>query len=366
LKKRIVLLAAAACVLITFSQALADKEVSLHGTIFAEWFTDLSDTLNTGGVPTNNDFDSYNNFGITRAYLTGKARLSDRTYGKVTFDVMSNVNEIRMEYAYLKWKFYSGEQFGLATKFGLHETPWLAGMHQVVRRYVARTRSEHWDMNMLSDYGISLIGSLGEKSRWGHAYFSIFNGTGTGEFRDANPKKDLSFVVWINPLNANTDFTDSKVGFQYYAGYHNDYDVQNDSTEDMYKHTLVSAMANFQYRKLFNLGVEYNSHSSDLMYGTDNSASAVTFFGTLWLADLAPTSEAVKTLAFFFRYGIVDPDKDNLTDDRSYNDVIFGIECAPIEGFATSVNYRAETVKDVPNEDDYTASALTLNAVLEF
>jgi hypothetical protein len=372
LKKGIVLLATAAWVIFAFSQAFAEKEVSLHGTIFAEWFTDLSDTLDNGGVPTNDDFDSYNNFGITRAYLTGKAKLSERTYGKITVDVIQGFNVIRLENAYLKWRFYSGEQFGLATKFGLHETPWLAGMHKVVRRYVARTWSQRGlvdpdnPVNMLSDYGISFIGWFGEKGKWGDAHFSIFNGAGTGEFEDANPKKDLSFVVWLTPLNANPDFAESKIGFQYYTGYHNEYDVQDDPNEDMYKHTVFSAMGNVQFRKLFNLGVEYNSHSSDLWYGDNNSASALTLFGSLWLADLAPNSEVLKTLAVFFRYGMVDDDKDDLDDERSYSDMIFGVECAPVKGFAASVNYRAETEKDVPGEEDYTASALTLNAMLKF
>ena len=71
-----------------FSMASAEKKVSFSGKVFAHWFMDLSDedqqTLESDG------FDSYNTFGVSRTYLTGKAKLSDKAYGKITFDVNSS------------------------------------------------------------------------------------------------------------------------------------------------------------------------------------------------------------------------------------------------------------------------------------
>ena len=261
----------------------------------------------------------------------------------------------------MMWKFYSQEDFSFSTQFGLHPNPWLAGMHKVVRRYVAQTRSQHWDLNRLADYGASFIGGFGEKGKWGHAYLSMWNGTGANDAIDANPKKDVSFVVWLNPLTSE-DFQKSKVGVQYYMGWDEDYDAQDEDNEDAYKYNLMSAMGNIQYKGLFNLGVEYNGYTHKAMEGEDDmKASAMTLFGTLWFAELAEDSKAFQTLNVFFRYGMVDPDAD--FDDDEVTDMIFGVECNPVKGFATSLNYRSETFKTGEGNDDYIEKYLFLNAV---
>jgi hypothetical protein len=285
------------------------------------------------------------------------------------------------------WKFYSQEKFAFWTKFGLHETPWLAGMNKIWRRYVAQTFSQELGWNNLGDYGLTFVGVLGEKGKIGKAYLSMFNGNGEFDSYDPNPKKDLSFVVWLNPLHSNEDYAASKLGFQYYKGYHEDYDYQweidpqgdrVEVDEDLYKNNVMSFVGNFDFKKLFAIGAEYNTHTTAWDPDSDLKETLITVFGELDLGEAAPDNEFLKTLSIFFRYGMFDPDADDhvIGQDANGDDVLweetatsmlFGVECSPVKGVSTSINYRTQTDKDIydfGNDElyDETESYIYLNA----
>jgi len=370
-----------------FSVASADKEVTLGGEVFSHWYMDISDTLNAFGNRSDVPFDSYNSFEITRAYLTGKAKLSDKTYGKVTIDVEPTLNVMRLKYGYMGWKFYENEQFKMGAKMGLVETPYIYGMDKTWgRRYISMTPLELTGMQSSADFGLSFWCKFGEDAKWGKANLSLFNGPGYMNPDENNPTKDIDLTVFLTPLNANPDLAESKVGFQFNTGKVNAYNDSGDVADD-YKKTIISFMGDFRFAKLFNLGVEYNSYKSPyildvLGIGLNNFAgdqsdvkiNSISIMGGLWFGELMPDSKALSTLDLFFRYIMLDPDADD-HDNVGYggpfevkaNEILIGVECAPIEGFKTSVNYQTDKITDLgTGVDDITNSYIYLNMGLMF
>ncbi len=373
-------------VFFAFSVASADKEVKVGGEIFAQWYYDMSDTLDYSRSEV--DFDSYSAFSIQRAYIYAKAKLSDKTWGKVTIDVNPGNDDIRLKYAYINWKCFLQESFDLSTRIGLQGTPWIDEMDAVWgRRYLEMTPTEQLGMETSADFGLSFKSNFGEEGKWGYAKLAIFNGTSFDDPGEDNPAKDINLAVFLTPLNTNPDLGKSKVGFQVYSGTLNSYD-RSAEVKDDYKKTMISIMGNLQYRELFALGVEYNSYKSpqildvaDMGFGgtwpdlSDNKVTAIALFGTLWLADLAENTPLLQTTSLFFRYMMVDPDADDheiippggINFETSANEFIFGVECEPIKGMAAALNYRAEKIKDIPFvTDDISNSYLFLNMLLKF
>jgi len=373
--------------LLMFSVASADKEVTLGGEVFSHWYMDISDTLDAFGNRSDVQFDSYNSFEITRAYLTGKAKLSDKTYGRVTVDIDPGDNNILLKYGYVGWKFYENEQIKMGAKMGLVETPYIYNMDKAWgRRYISMTPLELTGMQSSADFGLSFWCKFGEDAKWGKANLSLFNGPGYMNPDENNPTKDIDLTVFLTPLNANPDLAESKVGFQFNTGKVNAYNDSSD-VEDDYKKTIISFMADFRFAKLFNLGVEYNSYTSPFILdvlgvGLNNFAgdrsdikiNSISIMGGLWFGELMPDSKALSTLDLFFRYIMLDPDADDHTNigygaayEVKANEMLIGVECAPIDGFKTSVNYQTDKITDLgPGVDDITNSYIYLNMGLMF
>ena len=380
-------------VLFAFSMASADEEVKVGGQIFAQWYYDMSDTLDYSRSDV--DFDNYSAFSIQRAYIYAKAKLSDKTWGKVTVDVIpatdriiTNRGLIRLKYAFINWELLSRENFDLSTRLGLQGTPWIDEMDAVWgRRYLEMTPTEQLGMETSADFGLSFGSNLGEEGKWGHARLAFFNGASYEAPAENNPTKDINLAVFLTPLHANPDLAKSKIGFQVYSGTLNSYD-DSAQVKDDYKKTMISIMGNLQYRELFALGLEYDSYKSpqildvaDRGFGgawpdlSDNKVTAIALFGTLWFADLAKNTSLLRTTSLFFRYMMVDPDADDheiippggINFETSANEFIFGVECEPVKGVAAALNYRTEKIKDIPlMTDDISNSYLYLNMLLAF
>ena len=90
-------------------------------------------------------------------------------------------------------------------------------------------------------------------------------------------------------------------------------------------------------------------------------------FRTLWFEELAQNSKMMKTLDVFFRYLTNDPDAEDLFTEMKESELIVGVECVPVKGFAASLNYRTNAQKDLgAGVDDITNSYLFLNTLFEF
>ncbi len=379
--------------LIVFSIAKAEKEVNFSGLVYAYWYYDMSDTLDAFGNQSDVDFDSYNRFGITRTYLSAKARVSDRTFGRITVDVNPKDNNIRLKYGYIGWKCFENRQIMFGGKLGLLETPWIANANKAwSRRYISKTASDFFGLQTSADFGITLWSKLGKKGKWGNANFSILNGTSYKEPDEKDNSKDIDLTVFIKPLNAQPDFEKSIIGFQINSGKISDFDSSGVFTDD-FKKTTISILANLQYNELLNLGVEYNSYSSPYVLdvfdvGLDKFAngdtsdviiSATTIFGTLWFGELLPDIKKLQTTGLFFRYIAVDADADDHTDigydspnavdpfGMKSTMMMIGLECNPVKGFKGSLNFQSDKITNRGTGlDDITNSYLYLNMMFSF
>ena len=332
------------------------------------------------------DFDNYSAFSIQRAYINAKAKLSDKISGRVTVDVDPANDYIWLKYAYVNRKLFSQENFDLSARLGLQGTPWIDEMNATWgRRYLEMTPTDQLEMETSADFGLSFGSNFGEDGKWGYARLAFFNGTSYTAPAENNPTKDINLAVFLTPLNANPDFAKSKIGFQAYSGTLNSYG-DSAQVKDDYKKTMISIMGNLQYRELFAIGLEYDSYKSPqildafdrLPFGiwpdtSDNKVTAIAIFGTLWFADLAKNTPLLQNTNLFFRYMMVDPDADDHdlgggnNFETSINEFIFGVECEPVKGVATALNYRAEKIKDIPGrDDDISNSYLYLNMLLAF
>jgi hypothetical protein len=375
-----------------FSAASADKQVTFGGEVFANWYYDMSDTLNALANRSDVDFDSYSRFQVSRAYLSAKAKLSDQTYGKATIDVEPEFNVMRLKYGYIGWRFFENEQMKFGTKLGLVETPYVYNMDKIWgRRYISMIPLELLGMQSSADYGLSFYGKFGEDAKWGKAYLSFFNGPGYMEPDEANPTKDVDFVFFLTPLNGQPDFAQSKIGFQYNTGKVNAY---NDSslTKNDYNKSILSFMADFRYLKLFNIGLEYNSYTSPYVLDildvglntfaadtSDMKIKSMSIFGALWFGELMPDTKTVRTLNLFFRYIMLDPDADNHANvgypppagtnpyEAKAKSMIIGLECDPIKGFKTSLSFHSDKISKLgAGVGDVSNSYLYLNMGLWF
>jgi hypothetical protein len=373
--------------LLIFSPASADKEVKFGGEVFSHWYMDLSDTLDAFGNRSDVDFDSYNEFGISRTYLTGKAKLSEKTFGRITVDVNPSDDMIHLKYGYIGWKCVQSEPYSFGGKLGLVENPYINNMDWIWgRRYISMTPSEITEMQPAADFGISMWGKLGEKGKWGRGYLSLFNGTSYMSPDENNPSKDIDFTLFLTPLSAQPDFEKSTIGFQFVTGKVNAYD-DSAQTSDDYKKTLISFLADLRYSGVFNLGLEYNSYKSPyvldvLGVGLNNFAAdqsdikvnSISIFGTLWFGEFMPDSKVLSTLDLFFRYVMLDPDgddHDNIGYGAPYevkaSQMMIGLECSPIKGLKSSLNYQQDKITDFgAGIEDVTNSYLYLNMGLWF
>ncbi|UCC78492.1 MAG: hypothetical protein JSW64_09410 [Candidatus Zixiibacteriota bacterium] len=382
-----------------FSVAGAEKEVMFGGELFSSWYYDMSDSLTDFGNRSYVRFDNYNRFQVTRAYLTGKAKLSDRTYGRISSDVNPSYNYIRLKYGYVGWAFLRSEKLDLGANMGLVENPYIYNMDEIWgRRYISMTPGEmSWNqdapgMQSSADFGLSFWGKFGEDGKVGKAFISFFNGPGYTETDENNPTKDVDFTIFLNPLNAQPGLEESKIGFQFSTGKVNAYNDSSD-IEDYYKMSILSFMGDLRYRKLFNIGLEYNGYTSpyildvlntglyyfDFDDSSDVKVSSLSIFGALWFGELMPDSRALQTLDLFFRYVMLDPDTDD-HDDIGYpspagtepyevkaTQMIIGLECAPVEGFKSSLNFQSDKIKDRgAGLNNVTNSYLYLNMGLWF
>jgi len=62
----------------------------------------------------------------------------------------------------------------------------------------------------------------------------------------------------------------------------------------------------------------------------------------------------------------VDPNTDGDSEDDEVKNMLIGLECSPVKGFAASLNYRTETFIMGEDIDDYIEKYFYLSTVFSF
>lgn len=318
------------------------SETTVHGRIYSHWMDDLG--------------NGFNEFDVTRSYLTVRSELSDKTSLRITSDLRStgenrsefNGYTIILKYAFLDWKpnFASGH---LNLRIGLHPTQYTYHMNKVWnRRYLSTTVGDLHGFLTASDFGISAIAGLGRNSQRGQLSFSILNGTKYTDVEEENKNKDLNLFGRFYPLHNNEDFAGSSVMGQIYLGTQNrTFGPATDASD--YDKQLVSAAGLLAYRSTFDLGFDLNFLSEGQGAGTpERKRSGHSFFGTLYFEGLAPDRDFLRNVNIFGRLDFYDPDTDASDDSETH--LIIGLECRPVKGVKAAINIRS-TSYDEPGVD---------------
>ncbi len=364
MKKYLTVLALSAALLSSASLQAADTKV--NGRVYSNWMMDLTDGA-----------DSYNEFAVSRAYVTVKSKLSDYTSARVTTDLrtIEDKYDIILKYAYLDWKpaFASNHA---TLRFGLQPTPYIDAMIKLWgRRYLVNTAGDLAKFLTSSDMGASVIVGLGEKSRYGLVSLAVLNGASYTEVQELNKQKDINAFVMVTPLESNPHLEKSVLVAQYYRGTQNEAIEETEViSEDLLDTTMVPTEASDWKRELMSVGglLTYNGTVDvgfDLNFTTQGNGpvddevrkNVISVFGTLYLDALAESAPMLRTLNLFGRMDMVDPNTD--TDDDGKTLIIAGVECAPVKGVKASVNYRTTSFQD---DSEDTESMLYLNTLVMF
>ncbi|MDF1544973.1 MAG: hypothetical protein P1R58_07720 [bacterium] len=350
--------------LLTFailSASTQAAETSVHGRLYADWMMKTTELVDNDFADT---IDGFNEFQISRAYVTVKSKLSDRTSVRITSDIKAKdgLYNIMLKYGYIDWKpAFGGER--LMVRFGLQPTQYIDAMNKVWgRRYLAKTVSDANSYLTSSDLGASAFFSLGTDKKLGVVSVTLFNGTKYSDTREMNKNKDINIYGAINPLKNNENLKKSVLMAQAYLGTQNkDISAATVDAAD-YKKELISVGGALVYKSLLDIGFDVNMLTlGEGPNNPDNKESGISFFGTLYLADLAPESQAFRTLGLFGRLDMVDPDTD--TDNDATTTMIAGVECSPVKGFKAAVNYRNTSYDETGVDSE---GALYLNTLFKF
>jgi len=335
-------------------------DTKVHGRVYSNWMLDQTEGS-----------DDANEFGISRAYVTVKSKLSDYTSVRITTDlkVIDDRYDIILKYAYLDWKpaFAEGR---LKVRFGLQPTLYIDNMNKLWgRRYLAKTVGDARKFLTSSDMGVGAHLGLGQKSKYGFVSLTVFNGTSYSHVGEVNKQKDFNAVAVLSPLTDNDQLKKSKLIAQFYSGTQNeetgevmiDTNLVNVATSD-WKRQIVSVGGLLAYNGTVDAGFDANFTTMGEGYDEEEvKMSGISFFGTLYLDALAQNTPALRTLNLFGRVDIYDPNTD--MDDDGETEIIAGIECSPVKGVKASVNYRTTSFQDDTEE---TEKALYLNTLVKF
>jgi len=336
----------------TASVFAADTKV--NGRVYAHWMMDLSD-----------EADSFNDFGLSRAYVTVGSKLSDYTSVRITTDLRESAwfegYTIILKYAYFDWKPAFGH--GVATfRFGLQPTHYISSMNELWgRRYLEKTVGDLHGFLTTSDLGAGLMINLGEEGRIGNIAANVWNGTSYMDIEELNKHKDFSGFLILTPLSENDDLKRTALMGQVYFGTQNR-EIDIDEAASDWDRLLLSFGGMLGYRNTLDLGADINMYSLGRGPGIDDlKRSGFSFFGTLYLEDIVADGSPLRTLNFFGRMDMYDPNTE--VDDNGNTLVIGGIECVPVNGFRASVNLRS---KSYQAEDVDSDTYLFLNTLFEF
>ena len=324
--------------------SISASETTVKGKIYGHWMMDMTDGA-----------DSFNEFGLTRSYITAKSKLSERTFVRITTDLrdLSNYDgyAIVLKYAYFDWNPTFGKD-KLMIRFGLQPTYYIGLTYKAWSQgYIVRTISDKNEFLTSSDFGASFTYKLGEEKTTTEIGLAILNGTSYSDVTELNKQKDINLYAMVMPFSNYKDLKNSFFFGQFYMGTQNRVMGATDDADD-YKNQIISFAGLLAYRSLFDIGFDANFRTYGDGPGDDDKSNAMSFFGTLHLAELAENNPSLRTLNLFGRIDIFDPNTDIDNDGESY--FIFGLECNPIKEFRASLNYQVNGFEDeTENSENY-------------
>ena len=342
--------------LIFLAMPVFSAETKVEGRIYSSWMLNASKGA-----------ESYNTFDLGRSYITVKSKLSDYTSVNITTDLRRvdayDGYTIVLKYGYASWKPKFGKDY-LTVVFGLQPTKYIEAVDGNFwgRRYIAQSIGDVRSFLTTSDLGLTFNMNLDKQGNYGSAGLAILNGTKYSDVDENNKQKDFNPYFVVKPLPDDADFGQSQIAGQFYYGTRNVF-IDTSMNAGDYRRMLLSLGGKLAYKSMIDFGFDFNLNSlaKQGLEGADLNQLGLSFFGSLYFKDMAPDIMALRTLDFFGRLDIYDPNTDGEKDGETQ--FLAGVECVPIKGIAASLNFRITTYE---RENSESSKYLYLNSEFRF
>ena len=357
--KRVIFAIAMTLVVISFATAFA-AETTIEGRIYGTWSMYMTDSVFAEGGK-HVDHKGFTKFSLDRSYVTVKSKLSDYVSLAITTDLRDTKDEnfgkflgymIILKYGYFDWKLNFAPDL-MTLRFGLQSSKYMEFSDNTIwgRRYIEKAPGDLRGFLTTSDLGTNLNFNIGKDAKWGTAGVALWNGTTYTDLQEKNKSKDLSLHAIVKPLINNPDFDKTMVGAQIYLGTQNMYFDTAETSSD-YKHQVISFGGKFNYKNYFDVGLDYWMNTLGKQYvktatdTTDLKQTTLSLNASFYLKSVVDEKSALRTLDIFFRYDMYDPNTDSDAGKNNRNYLILGVECTPIKGIASSINYKSESYEN--------------------
>ena len=304
-------------------------ETKVKGELYPQWHMDFSENA-----------DHYNEFELTRAYVTATSDVNEQTSVRITADLRSTGGfsgyTVVLKYGYVDWKPKFSDR--LAFRFGLQQTMYIDIMSKIWgRRYLEKTTGDFNGFLTTSDLGASASINFGN-SGMTTLNVAILNGTSFTSVKELNKQKDLNAVLSLKPVQNNPNLKNSVILGQIYLGTQNE-DFSGGLDPNDYRKSLVSIGGILDYAERFSIGLDLNWRTlGDGAGAADIDASAASIFATYFLSRHSKEGCFLSSCNLFGRIDFADPNSSTLDDGATYS--IFGVECVTSANIKTSLNIR--------------------------
>jgi len=289
--------------------------------------------------------DNYNNFGLDRAYIDVKSKLTEYTSARATMDLKTldgyDGYTMILKYGYLDFKPKFGNGW-VTFRFGLQPTLYIDNMQDLWhRRYALKVISDNKEMLTSSDLGAGLLFDLSKDKKYGYVQATVWNGGSYSHVKDKNKNKNFNAFIHLNPVPMNEDWKKSTILAQAYVGSQNVAIDSGMSASDV-KQNLFEFGGLLAYRNSFDIGADLNFETKGMAdtAGTymDVKSQGLSFFGTFFFQDFVDETSALRNINLFGRVDKYDPNTDVDKDGETM--VVGGVECVPAPGVRASISYR--------------------------
>lgn len=321
-------------------------EVKPEGRIFFDYMYNVSGYPDWDSRYGDNDF---NEFELTRAYMSFKVQFNDQWSGRIVGDVTrfktinvvynedGNLADVETENGpytyYLKYAYgnYQPSEY-FAVRFGMLQTPFIDCYNNAFGyRYVIKDPMGLWHMDSSSDMGVAAYGNF--PGNFGSYYAMFRNGEGY-KHEEVNKGKGFQLRIALTPLQMNAATQGLALSGAYLMNNDNPSDPDLDTT-------LVNTLITYKYMFNENWGLglgggyDMSTAATDVEDADDITSTIIHGYGVVYLP---------MNFGFFARYDMYDPDTENDEDTHGYQDersmLLVGVSYDPVKNIAFALNYR--------------------------
>ncbi len=288
------------------------------------------------------DDSGYNEFDISRVYLTVKDSFPEREGARFKGAYRATVDLKRyddgyfvrvLKYAYVDLTHIST---GVKIRLGQHGVPWVGYADKILGiRYISKSFPDRVKKLSSTDMGLSVLCNI--PKGYGDIHVSIVNGEGYHK-AEVSKHKDFMGRISVSPLPSSDMLKGLKLHGYYGLG---------TPDEDMVRNRLVGA-ASYQGCGVAILAEYLNT--SDGVSNDDTDPTTGAGFGGSVVANLSEIMGGEGNHGLFAKVEKFDPNTD--VDDDGNLRILAGIYCEVAKGLSFALDYEAKSYEEEGKDAD--------------